>query len=127
MPDGNYMRTKTIQEIVKSALDDYLNERKAENDGHLFTIEDIRRVNQKMIDEHKANKNRVRILPRKELNALTRGTVLKAVDTSGNSIIFDWDYIGRLDGNLHYMKDYYFLMENQIKKKFWNYLKRGKF
>ena len=106
MPDGNYMRTKTIQEIVKSALDDYLNERKAENDGHLFTIEDIRRVNQKMIDEHKANKNRGRILPRKELNALTRGTVLKAVDTSGNSIIFDWDYIGRLDGNLHYMKDY---------------------
>ena len=106
MPDGNYMRTKTIQEIVKSALDDYLNERKAENDGHLFTIEDIRRVNQKMIDEHKANKNRGRILPRKELNALTRGTVLKAVDNYGNSIIFDWDYIGRLDGNLHYMKDY---------------------
>ena len=104
--DGNYIRTKTIKEIVKSALDDYLNERKAENDGHLFTIEDIRRVNQKMIDEHKANKNRGRILPRKELNALTRGTVLKAVDNSGNSIIFDWDYIGRLDGNLHYMKDY---------------------
>ena len=106
MPDGNYMRTKTIEEIVKSTLDNYLNERKAKNDGQLFTIEDIRRVNQKMIDEHKANKNRCRILPRKELNALTRGTVLKAVDNSGNSIIFDWDYFGRLDGNLHYKKDY---------------------
>ncbi len=106
MPDGNYMRTKTIEEIVKSTLDNYLNERKAKNDGQLFTIEDIRRVNQKMIDEHKTNKNRGRILPRKELNALTRGTVLKAVDNSGNSIIFDWDYFGRLDGNLHYKKDY---------------------
>ena len=41
-----------------------------------------------------------------ELNALTRGTVLKAVDNFGNFIIFDWDYIGRLDGNLHYMKHY---------------------
>ena len=106
MPDGNYMRTKTIEEIVKSTLDNYLNERKAENNDQLFTIEDICRINQELIDDHKANKNRGYILPRKELNALTRGTVLKAVDNSGNSIIFDWDYIGRLDGNLHYMKHY---------------------
>ena len=102
----DYMHTKTIQEIMKSALDNYLNERKAESNDQLFTIEDIRRVNQKMIDNHKANKNRGRILPIKKLNALTRGTVLKAVDNSGNSIIFDWDYIGCLDENLHYMKDY---------------------
>ena len=65
MPDGNYMRTKTIEEIVKSTLDNYLNERKAENNDQLFTIEDICRINQELIDDHKANKNRGYILPRK--------------------------------------------------------------
>ena len=107
MPDGNYMRAKTIEEIVKSTLDNYyLNERKAENDGQPFTIENIRRINQKMIDEHKANKNHSRILQKKELFSIEQGNVLKAIDRTGNAIIFDWDYIGLLSGALHFKKDF---------------------
>jgi len=45
----------------------------------LFTVEDVRRVNQKMIDEYN-NKHRGRIMSLPDVMNLPSGTVMKAID-----------------------------------------------
>ena len=76
------------------------------SDKPLITIEDVRRINQKMIDKYKDNKMRGRIMSIDDLKKLKIGTVLKAVDKLGHSIIFDFSSFC-LDGyNIFYINHF---------------------
>jgi hypothetical protein len=67
----------------------------------LFTVEDVRRVNQKMIDEYN-NKQRGRIMSLPDVMNLPSGTVMKAIDKYGFGIIFDLAYVHAQGNNIIY-------------------------
>lgn len=68
---------------------------------HLYTVDDVIRANQKMVEECN-NKQRGRIMSLSNVMRLTSGTVMKAIDKYGYGIIFDLAYVHAQGNNIIY-------------------------
>lgn len=81
------------------------------SDKPLITIEDVRRINQKMIDKYKDNKMRGRIMSLFAVQRLASGTVMKAIDKYGFGIIFDLAYVHEQGNNIIYKTHYLHIVD----------------
>ena len=81
------------------------------SNDHLYTVDDVIRANQKMVEECN-NKQRGRIMPLSNVMQLASGTIMKAIDKYGFGIIFDLAYIHAQGNNIIY-KTHFFHIVNK--------------